>query len=111
MTDTRVEAFASTTRPFTQLESITYHHSDSEDSAEIVDIARAYGDRLEKLAPMQRVDLIIAIAGRMEDRIDSSLCPAGLLNQLDSMSNDTLCALMIAAAQQLRADLKHDRNS
>ncbi|BAS56055.1 hypothetical protein NIES2135_46460 [Leptolyngbya boryana NIES-2135] len=99
------------TRPFTKLESITYHHSDSEDSAEIVDIARTYGDRLEKLSSTQRLDLIIAIAGRMEDRTDAALCPQELRDSLDSMSNDTLCALVIAAAHQLRADLNHERNS
>ncbi len=102
-------------RPFTKQESITYHHSDAEDTETIVDIARKYGDRLEKLDSTQRASLLCEIANALMERselLDEVISPAPnwLLDQIEILSRDTLCALAAAATEQLRADLKHQRS-
>lgn len=96
-------------RSFTQHESISYQYSNRKDSAVIASIAQEYGDRLEKLDRGQRLNFLCHIVELLDmHRLENpGTAPEPLVDALDSLSNDTLLALIIATAQQFRADLNN----
>ncbi|MBE9011024.1 hypothetical protein IQ250_12485 [Pseudanabaenaceae cyanobacterium LEGE 13415] len=88
---------------------ISYYLSDPEDADTIAEIAVTYGDRLQALDRTQKLSLLSEMSSALLERSELqdeeiSSAPNWLLDQVETLSNDTLLGLMAAVTEQLRHD-------
>lgn len=81
---------------------IGYYISNVSDAAALEQIAKLYGDRLEKLDRAQKLETVMSIADSIWDRHGKTEISGDLRARIEKLSDEALLGLMTATVEQLR---------